>query len=299
MKTMLKIMLNATVVASSLVLLSSCAQNGSPTVGNSALAGNIVGGKASSVRFQKDNGIVALIIITEEGQGICTGTLIAPQLVLTAGHCLDGSRSPIKHVVAVFSNDINVEIKKEQTRLGVKATIHPDFLENAMFGAASWSDVALLKLDSPAPADFKVARLPKGDNLTPAGAKLVQAGFGKTEAADSATADTTGILRQVSGIKILEKSADGKELKLDEATKGSCKGDSGGPAFVRERDGKYTLVGTDSRGAGHDSCIGVGIYTNVASHLEWIAKQSELLMATAAATSPAPATPVPSAPAAE
>ena len=302
MKANLK-MVKSLTVASALLLFAGCSQNAdSKSAGGDALAGNIVGGKAVSDKFQKNNGVVALVLIREDGkEGICTGTLIAPELVLTAAHCLQGT-AKLKGIVVAFTQDINVEVKSEQSRFGVRASVHPDFLDSAMSGAESWSDLALIKLDSPAPADFQAARLPKADNLTAPGTKLIQMGFGKTEAARDAAADTTGVLRQVSGIKVLEKTADGKEMKMDEATKGSCNGDSGGPAFLREKDGKLTLVGTDSRGTLEDSCIGVGIYTNVASHLDWIAKQSEVLMAPAPAEQPldpaTPSAPAPSAPSA-
>ena len=111
MKTNLKIV-KTVAVASTLVLFAGCSQNSeSLSPANRALAGNIVGGKATKAKFQKEAGVVALVLIHEGGkQGICTGTLIAPQLVLTAAHCLVGPES-LKAIVAVFTEDINVEIK--------------------------------------------------------------------------------------------------------------------------------------------------------------------------------------------
>ena len=287
-------------LVSTLVLLSACTQNsasGSPEANSDQLSGNIVGGTVSKDAFQKANGIVALIITSEEGEGLCTGTLIAPQLVLTAAHCLDSSRSAIKSIAVVFASDVS-KVTQEQVRFGVKGSVHQDFLKSAMSGIGSWNDIALLKLDSNAPADFKVARLPSSDNLTAPKTSLMQVGFGRAEASRAATTDTSGVLRQVSGILVMKKSDDGKELMLNEAKKGSCNGDSGGPAFVKERDGKLTLVGTDSRGTETETCIGVGIYTNVASHLDWIKTQSALLLAAAPAAPvvPAPVAPVTPAP---
>ena len=280
-------------LALSVALLASCTQNsGSVSPEAEVIAGNIVGGKASTASFQKQNGIVALVIMSEDGEGICTGTLIARQLVLTAAHCLDSSRSAIKSIAVVFAPDVS-NVTQEQVRFGVKGSVHKLFLTSAMSGVGSWNDIALLKLDSEAPADFQVARLPAADNLTAPKTSLTQAGFGRAEALREAATDSSGVLRQVAGIQVLSKSADGNELMLNEAKKGSCNGDSGGPAFVKERDGKLTLVGTDSRGTRPESCIGVGIYTNVASHLDWIKEQSTLLLAAAPGpgTEPTPATP--------
>lgn len=267
-------------VTASVALMASCTESSSSGApGSDVLAGNIVGGTVTTDAFQKQNGVVALVINSNDGQGICTGTLIAPRLVLTAAHCLDSSRSQIQSIAVVFSNNID-KVTQDQVRFGVKGAVHPDFLKSAMAGGdASWNDTALLKLDADAPVDFKPARLPKADNLTAPKTMLMQMGYGRAEASRAATTDTSGILRQVSGIAVIKKSADGKELLLNEAKKGSCNGDSGGPAFVKERDGKLTLVGTDSRGTDEASCIGVGVYTNVASHLDWIAKTSAALLA--------------------
>ena len=90
------------------------------------------------------------------------------------------------------------------------------------------------------------------------------------------------MLKQVSGIEVLKLVADGKEMHLKEDGKGSCNGDSGGPAYVKI-SGKLTQVGINSRGTDPASCIGVGVFTNVAAHLAWITKNSELLMAETAA----------------
>lgn len=260
-------------------VLSSCSQGSNPGSTSDLQAVNIVGGRRSSDNFQKQNGIVALVINTASGQGLCSGTLIDRKIVLTAAHCLDSSSEPIQSVAVVFAKDLS-KATREQVRFGVKGLVHEGFQAASLSnGPGSWNDIALLKLDQEAPQDFALAQLPSADTPINAGMKVTEAGFGKTQAARNASGDTSGVLKQVSNINIDELSADSKELHLSENGRGSCNGDSGGPAFLKVA-GRNIQVGIDSRGTEDDNCLGTGIYTNIAAHLSWISdKKASLLSA--------------------
>ena len=281
MKTTIKSTLKSIILVTFILVLAACSQKNDTPGDSELLAQNIVGGAVASASFQKENGVVALVISSEDGQGICTGTLIAKRIVLTAAHCLDSSGAAIQSIAVVFNQEVS-KATEQTIRFGVRGRVHELFLSSAG-GLGAWNDIALLKLSEDAPADFKFARLP---SLVSAPLKvrtsLIQAGFGRTEATRSPTSDTSGVLKQVSGIEVLKLVADGKEMHLKEDGKGSCNGDSGGPAYVKI-SGKLTQVGINSRGTDPASCIGVGVFTNVAAHLAWITKNSELLMAETAA----------------
>lgn len=282
------------VLVSTFLVLSACSKGTESKTpgGEDLIAGNIVGGSLASDTFQKENGLVALIIETADGQGLCTGTLIAKRIVLTAAHCLDSSSSEIKSIAVVFAQDVS-KAKEENVRFGVRGKVHELFLSSAG-GQGAWNDIALLKLSEDAPADFKLANLPSVV-LAPLKPKtsLIQAGFGKTQASRNSTTDTSGVLKQVSGIEVIKLINDGKEMHLRENGKGSCNGDSGGPAFVRSASGKLIQVGVNSRGTDPASCIGVGVFTTVAPHLAWIKTNSDLLMAEVAEPAPVAAAPAP------
>ncbi|MGZ3691479.1 MAG: S1 family peptidase [Pseudobdellovibrio sp.] len=289
-------------IALTVSILSSCGPKSAPTDLSGLMAGNIVGGKSMTASDQSKMGVVGIVIITDQGTGICSGSLLSKRIVITAAHCLDESEGQIQKMFVVFSNDIS-KAQKANVIPAVTGLQNENFAPSAD-GGPSWNDVALVKLSADAPAGFATVRLPTAatDAALKAGSKLTEAGFGKAEASRTATADTSGVLRQVGNLALLKKSPDGKELNIDESTKGSCNGDSGGPAFVKDTDGKNTLVGLDSRGNSQTTCLDVGIYTNVASHLAWIASTSAKLMAMpdpspAAASAPVVPAPAPNSPA--
>ncbi len=291
-----------------LAFLSSCApesknlssyQNSIAT----SKSANIIGGVNATSDYQKQNGIVELSIQIQDpsgqqGTATCTGTLIAKRLILTAAHCL--ADSGITNIAAVFATDENTA-QRTDVVFAVDGVIHPDFLKGidpkAPAASATWNDIALVKLEADAPADFKFARLPTSQtevNLM-SGSKVSLAGFGITSAivrkivrskkgsqkiVDVPTTGA-GVLRKIDNILVKQMSVDKKEIMLDQSKSiGACHGDSGGPAFVLAKDGTSIQVGVTSRGTEKlGNCNENAIYTSVASHLAWIASAGGKLLA--------------------
>jgi secreted trypsin-like serine protease len=104
--------------------------------------------------------------------------------------------------------------------------------------------------------------LPNTESLNPGEATLL-AGYGITS---GMTQKGVGTLREVIA-PIL--SAVGKtEIAIDEShRKGSCNGDSGGPAFIQKGTELY-LWGVTSRG--DEECASEGIYTQINAYSDWI-----------------------------
>ena len=265
---------------------------------NQASNSNIVGGVDATEAYQKQNGIVQLVMQTQVNPhqdapaqymfSICTGTLIAKNLILTAAHCV--AKQDLKSIMVIFN--LNQDFTNSQNiRFAVQAVVHPEFLKNIDLASNnSWNDIALLKLNSDAPTDFNFARLPSLMNtirLIP-NLKVSLAGFGitspianrlvrkknGTQEIVAVPSNTSGILRKIDGILVKKISSDKKEIILDQSKSiGPCHGDSGGPAFITASDGITIQVGITSRSSNKiGNCNETAIYTNVSSHLIWISE---------------------------
>ena len=95
-------------------------------------------------------------------RGTCTGTLIAPDLVLTAAHCvpqraLRAEAPETVHFVAGWYRD-----EYAAHRTGRAFHIHPDYVRGRHDGRSLYSDIALIVLDEPIPPE-DVEPLPLGE----------------------------------------------------------------------------------------------------------------------------------------
>lgn len=252
---------------------------------------NIVGGLLADSNFQKSHGIVQLIIFSLTGDAVCTGSLIAHDLVLTAAHCI--ADRGLRGIAVLFSLD-DVKVTEEQVIYVSAARINPDFLPTDDTSKV-WNDIALLKLEKEAPADFQLAKLPDVETIKKLtkGSKVTLAGYGITNAVTRKVVQDkngkltvvelpsrgTGTLRKVSNIVVQSVTVDQKEISFNQKNlRGACHGDSGGPALLKLEDGSYIQVGVTSRGTNKlGNCNEGAIYTGVFGQLEWITLATEQL----------------------
>jgi secreted trypsin-like serine protease len=225
----------------------------------------IVGG--STVEGTEFNDCVA--VGDDEDFG-CTGTLIAPNVVLTAAHCealhtrvfVGNSlskkgrefrvRKHLRHKQfdSVFRNDLMILILEKKVT-GVKP--------RAMATASLIDKATVARL-----VGFGSTRL---DGLGMLGAKLqtdvpiVSAGC---DGNLNGRADS-----QVYGCHLNREIVAGKPLLLHD----SCKGDSGGPLFIKDGKGPWLLAGVTSRGTdlATTMCGDGGLYVRVDAYQKWIA----------------------------
>jgi secreted trypsin-like serine protease len=210
---------------------------------------------------------------------LCTGTLIAPTWVLTAGHCGSLTGAAVASPAAWPAPLIDVYIGSNKAGQGERATVaqaivEPDYL------ATSGYDITLLKLASPAAsAPTKVAN--DGALWAPDTLETI-AGWGTTSEGGS-TPDT---LQEARVPVTTDAYCAGAYSDFDARTMlcagfpqggvDTCQGDSGGPLFGRTAAGALKVVGATSFGEGCARAGKPGVYARVADTglREWIRSQA-------------------------
>ncbi|RXF73489.1 S1 family peptidase [Hansschlegelia zhihuaiae] len=192
-------------------------------------AAALVGGSAARTGDRVARATVFITALTPSGRnraqvGNCTGVLIDPQLVLTAGHCLSDLGGP-SLVVAQFFDRYN---RVSHTIQVASGAIHPDYAGRAsaddpkpeLLGA----DLAVLKLAEPAPRDRKPIALAR-QPLEAAKARSVLFGAGLRVASDEGSGGQLRVARVSAEVVTAGPTA----VALGAAAGAICRGDSGGP----------------------------------------------------------------------
>ncbi|XP_069503772.1 myeloblastin-like isoform X2 [Ambystoma mexicanum] len=108
------------------------------------------------------------------GQHFCGGSLIAPQFLMTAAHCLDGM-SPMRVTIVLGAHSVSAnEATKQRFRIA-------RVFENGFNPQSLQNDILVLKLDRAATLNrsVQVVRLPSQDENVAAGTQCVAAGWGR------------------------------------------------------------------------------------------------------------------------
>jgi secreted trypsin-like serine protease len=233
----------------------------------------VIGGVAS----QDARGARASTLRIETSRGeLCSGAAIAPELVLTAAHCLMGGGS-----VSVVSLDPNFRPRRH-TVLAVLP--HPSFVPGTTPRTQPGADLAMLRLSAPLPADIQPVTL--GGSLWQ-GEVVTMAGFGLSVETNKKTARRLRETRLVNAgnytTQNTVKVAVDAEAKGETPGAGACRGDSGGPVLrgeIRSRD----LVGIVSWSSGplntreRRICGGFTAITPISEHRSWITESAARLL---------------------
>lgn len=171
-------------------------------------AGAIVGGAEAPAGG-------AVMVLSSNG-GVCTGLVLAPDTVLTAGHCVAAGREHRVH----FRDDSGAPVLVE---VAARA-IHPGYDAGAAAGRRKSIDLALLRTATPLPPRFAPVTLSAAPPR--AGERLTLAGYGAAKPGDPRS---TGTYRSVS-LPVIEPHGPSRILVwLQSGAGGGCQGDSGGP----------------------------------------------------------------------
>ncbi|MCA9683642.1 MAG: trypsin-like serine protease [Myxococcales bacterium] len=202
-------------------------------------------------------------VVAVRSDKLCTGTLVAPDLVLTAAHCFDPP--PAGQVVVDFGDAI---------QLGADTTIpaadwgrHEEFCLPKDCGE-DLHDFAWVRLNQAVdvPPIPLITNQQDCDALMAVGTPVTLVGFGQADGDDP----VLGFKREVE-VTITGYDDSGREFRAGGDGKDSCNGDSGGPALVQAAGGQWYLAGVLSRGG---ECGGGGVYGVPFPELCWLRDSS-------------------------
>jgi V8-like Glu-specific endopeptidase len=257
-------------LAISVLVLTACTQqkpelSGTISETNSA---EIVGGEEV---LADDLIAKSTVLVYDRKVGsLCTGTLIDYNLVVTAAHCTSGDA---KTLAIGFGLELDgSSLQFAPVIAGMTHSSWPKLTEAKASDPRSkdWGDIAVLRFQGPTPEGFEPARLLGNASSLKNGLTITIAGYGKLDMELDISAEKL----MKTDVVLTNKAFSGTEIEFAQHEgRGACHGDSGGPAFAKNKNGKLVLIGVTSRSAtpgGGATCLEGSIYTSVAAYIEFI-----------------------------
>jgi len=274
-----------------LALATSCATHVGEAEDIASTDEAIIGGTNAVV-----GGHPWIVYMYNNGTPVCAGTLITPEWVVTAAHCVHkdpltgptgphGEAQPWEIFMYLGEYDTSgfgapsENGNYEQGKFASEVHINPSYVPGANH------DFALVKLETPAFINSRVKPIAVSHATQAINSGTgIAAGWGSTAQQNPVDPNTltSNILKRASLPIRSVATCDAAEVGLirhlasDEmcagtttpTSIGTCGGDSGGPFIRQTSTGGYELIGVTSWGSLY--CGSYSVFSRVSSHLSWI-----------------------------
>ncbi len=248
-------------VAAALIVAAAACQEPAPDVGSESAP--ILGGTAATVGQYPT--VVAVL-----NNGLCTGTLVDRQWVMTAAHCIHpqvlgvGTQAQVTANTTVLLDSTNV-FQGGSAQIGAAETIpNPGFSLSSLGD----DDIGLIRLNTPV-TNRDPSPINRINADAPAGVHVTQVGYGVTDPDVQDSAGRLFVLADKASRSCQGFEGSNANLLCYSQTDGTgkCEGDSGGPSFVTV-GGVQRVVGVTS--FGDQNCGQFGADTRVDSELDFL-----------------------------
>ncbi|MBK9035633.1 MAG: serine protease [Myxococcales bacterium] len=222
----------------------------------------IVGGTTATV------GQFPTTVALELGGGLCTGTLLNQDWVLTAAHCIDPavlgqSQAQITASLRVHFDTVNIFTSAGIVVRATEIIKHPLFNVNAL----GTHDIGLIRLATPV-TDRAAVPIILDAAKVPLGTELQLVGFGATSRTNPSTAGVLRLVDQTSVSCSFVGLSDASLICWSQTNgRGKCEGDSGGPSFAMI-EGQLAQVGIAS--FADQQCAQLGADTRIAAETAFL-----------------------------
>ena len=234
-------------------------------------AASIVKGQTVKAADPLGKMVVALVMDLDQGQALCTGSIIADDTILTAAHCVDNNP---KTLTIVFATDVKRSSADDRRQASA-------FAQNPAWDSSpnSLGDLALIHFDSGLPSGYTATTLATSGLKLTSGEPVTVIGYGVTNGTSHAGA---GVLRETQ--TTVKQQFSPTQVVTDGETSSVCFGDSGGPAFTT--DGSQALQWGVASAVTSEDCKTAAVHTSVMSYHAWITKTAAALRKASASGNP-------------
>ena len=255
-----------TLIATNATYRAECCEANERSAGDPrCVEARIVGGEVSY-----PDSWPSTVAIYRDGVFICGGSIISPDWILTAAHCVFGHETGYFYNVRTGMVRRQSQSPWEQQRHLEQVFLHPSY-DNLYLR----HDIALVRLNRPLNINRRVQEicLPGDSSMSPgSGDTCIAAGWGDL----SEDGPSSEQLRQVE-IPILASCGNNYNNinyqicgGYTQGGQDACQGDSGGPLYCRDNEDHWYLGGVISHGKGCARADEAGVYVRLAYYLTWI-----------------------------